>query len=371
MDLTSFRTLGRSGLVVSPLTLGTMTFGTRRWGSGEAGSRAVFEAYVEAGGTCIDTADVYASGRSEELVGAFMAGRQLRDRLVVATKAGFASEDGHPHAGGNGAKHIVSALEGSLRRLRTDYVDLFWIHVWDRVTPAEEVLRTLGSLVRAGKIRYFGLSNVPAWYVAKMATLAAAHGVPGPIALQLEYSLVERSVEREHVPAAREFGLGVLPWSPLAGGFLSGKYRRGTVEQAARDPSAPDLPSGVADDDAPASDDGRLSGSNPFGDSKFTERNWRVLDALRAVAEEVERTPAQVALAWVSNRPGVSSLLIGASRAEQVADNVASLSIRLTPEQAGVLDAAGEPDPAYPYPIFSPLVNRMVFGGTTVAGWRA
>ena len=195
MSLTNFRTLGRSGLVVSPLALGTMTFGTPRWGSPDAVSEAIFNAYVEAGGNFIDTADVYAKGRSEELLGGYIASRSLRDQLVLATKFAFNTAPGNPHAGGNGRKHIYQALDSSLRRLQTDYIDLYWLHVWDMVTPIEEVLQTLGDLVRAGKIRYFGFSDIPAWYAAKAATLAAAHAVPGPIAMQLEYSLVGRSIE--------------------------------------------------------------------------------------------------------------------------------------------------------------------------------
>ncbi len=214
MSLTAFRTLGRSGLVVSPLALGTMTFGTPRWGSPNEVSEAIFHAYVGAGGNFIDTADVYAGGHSEELVGGYIADRRLRDQLVLATKFGFNAQAGNPHAGGNGRKNIHRALEGSLRRLQTDYIDLYWLHVWDTVTPVEEVLQTLGDLVRAGKIRYFGFSDMPAWYATKAATLAQAHAVPGPIAMQLEYSLVERGIEREHVPAARECGLGIAPWRP-------------------------------------------------------------------------------------------------------------------------------------------------------------
>ena len=231
MPLTAYRTLGRSGLAVSPFALGTMTFGTARWGSNEDGSRAVFDAYVDAGGNLIDTADVYSGGRSEEMLGGFIAERGLRDQVVIATKAGFAAGQG-PHAGGNGAKHLHSALNGSLRRLRTDYVDLFWLHVWDSVTPAEELLETMTALVRAGKTRYWGVSNAPAWYVAKLATLAAAQGKPGPVALQYFYALVNRDIEDEHVPLAAEFGMGLVPWSPLAFGLRTGKYDRATVEAA-------------------------------------------------------------------------------------------------------------------------------------------
>lgn len=349
MSLTNFRTLGRSGLVVSPLALGTMTFGTARWGSADDVSEAILNAYIEAGGNFLDTADVYAGGRSEELIGRYVAGRGLREQLVLATKFGFNTQHDNPNAGGNGRKHIYRALEGSLRRLRTDYVDLYWLHAWDVVTPPEEVLQTFGDLVRAGKVRYFGLSNVPAWYAAQLSTLAAAHAVPGPVALQLEYSLVERSSEREHLPAARALGLGITPWSPLAGGFLAGKYQR-------QDPKA--------------TADGRLSGANPFQDSKFTEHNWRVLDTLHAVASELDRPPAQVALAWVLAQPGISAPILGASRLEQLHDNLAALPLALSPEQLRRLTESSAPAPTYPYPIFEPGINRHIFGGATVRGWQ-
>ena len=349
MDLNSFRTLGRSGLIVSPLALGTMTFGTPRWGTPDDRSEAVFDAYVEAGGNFLDTADVYSGGRSEELVGRFVADRSLRDRVVLATKFGFSGGKGNPNAGGNGRKNVHRALDGSLRRLKTDCVDLYWLHVWDTVTPAEEVLQTLGDLVRAGKVRYFGLSDMPAWYAAKLATLAAAHGVPGPVAMQVQYSLVERSVEREHLPAAREFGMGVTPWGPLGAGFLAAKYQR---------------------EDAGASGAGRLTGPNPYGSSLFTDRNWRVLDALRGTAGRLGRPPAEVALAWVSGRPEVTSPIAGAASVEQLRGHLASLALRLPPDELRALDEASALDAAFPYPIFTPEVNRGVFGGTAVQGPR-
>ena len=211
MSLTDYRTLGRSGLVVSPLALGTMTFGTPRWGSTDAVSEGVFHDYVDAGGDFIDTANIYSGGRSEELVGQYIADRKLRDQLVLATKFSWNAYPGNPNAGGNGRKHIYQALDGSLRRLKTDYIDLYWLHAWDMVTPVEEVLQTFGELVRAGKIRYFGFSNVPAWYALKAAMLAQMQNVPGPSALQMAYSLVERNIEREHLPAARECGIGITP----------------------------------------------------------------------------------------------------------------------------------------------------------------
>jgi len=348
MTLTSYRTLGRSGLIVSPLTLGTMTFGTPRWGSPDDVSQAIFDAYVEAGGNFIDTADVYAGGLSEELVGRYIAERGLRDKIVLATKFGFCAQPNNPHAGGNGRKHIHQALDGSLRRLKTDYVDMYWLHVWDTVTPAEEVLQTLGNLVQAGKIRYFGFSDMPAWYVTKAAALAQAHAVPGPIAMQLEYSLVARRIEGEYVPAAQDMGLGITPWSPLAAGFLAGKYEK----------AGPGTASGA----------GRLMGPNPFGNMKFTEKNWHVLEALRPVAAQLERPLAQVALAWALAQPGITSLIVGATRLEQLHDNLASLEVRLNPEQLRTLDEASIEDPFYDR-MWS-LIKGPVFGGVSVQGWR-
>jgi aryl-alcohol dehydrogenase-like predicted oxidoreductase len=368
MSLTDYRTLGRSGLAVSPIALGTMTFGTARWGLDETGSRAVFDAYVEAGGNVIDTADIYADGEGEAMIGRFVAARGLRDQLVLATKSGFASGQG-PHAGGNGAKHIHTALEGSLRRLGTDYIDLYWLHVWDGVTPAEELLDTMASLVRAGKIRYWGLSNTPAWYIAKLATLASVRGLPGPIAMQYFYSLVNREVEDEHIPLAAEFGMGMVPWSPLAYGLLTGKYDRATVEAAPRRGAGLPKDAARAGEERPA-DDKRLDGANPFGDSLFTPRNWNIVDAVRRVAEETRQSPARVALAWVMGRPGVASTLMGVSRAAQVADNVAALDLVLSPAQLATLDAASAPaEPRLIYGLSKPpLRQHVVFGGSIVRG---
>ena len=349
MNLSSFRTLGRSGLIVSPLALGTMTFGNSAWGSSDQTSEAIFGAYLEAGGNFIDTADVYSGGRSEELVGRFMTEQGARDRVVLATKFGFNAGRGNPHAGGNGRKNIHRALHGSLKRLNTDYIDLYWLHVWDMVTPVEEVLQTLGDLVRDGSIRYFGFSDMPAWYAMKAATLSQAHGVPGPVAMQLEYSLVARSVEAEHVGAAREGGLGLVPWSPLAAGFLAGTYRR---------------------TETGGQGDGRLSGPNPFGNTKFSERNWSTLDVLKTVAAEVGRPPAQVALAWLLARPGVSSVLLGASRTEQLQDNLASLEVTLSAEQLSRLDSVSAADPMSPHGFFSGALRRGIFGGQDVEGWN-
>jgi aryl-alcohol dehydrogenase-like predicted oxidoreductase len=368
MALTDYRTLGRSGLVVSPLALGSMTFGVARWGMERAEAEAVFDAYVEAGGNLVDTADVYAGGRGEEMLGAIIRDRGLRDSLVVATKFGFASGKG-PHAGGNGAKHIHAALEGSLRRLGIDSIDLYWVHVWDSVTPAEELLESMAALVRAGKIRYWGMSNAPAWYVAKLATLAAVRGLPGPIALQYFYSLVSREVEAEHLPLAHEMGLGMMPWSPLAYGLLTGKYDRAAVEAGA--PRAGGLPSDVGTGKARPEGDKRLDGANPFGDTLFTDRNWRIVDALRGVASEMGETPTRVALAWVLSRPGVDTALMGVSRVSQLRDNITATDLHLPAEQIATLDAASAPDSAMIYGLFTPTMRQqVVFGGSAVASRR-
>jgi aryl-alcohol dehydrogenase-like predicted oxidoreductase len=369
MPLTDYRTLGRSGLGVSPLALGTMTFGTARWGSGEAGSRAVFNAYVDAGGNFIDTADVYSGGRSEEMVGSFVAERKLRDELVIATKAGFATGKG-PHRGGNGAKHLHAALDDSLRRLQTDYVDLFWMHVWDAATPAEELLETMTALVRSGKVRYWAMSNAPAWYVAKVATLASVRGLPGPIALQYFHSLVNRDIEDEHVPLARDFGMGIIPWSPLAYGLLTGKYDRATVEASTGRTSG--LPNDRAEPDARRpQDDKRLDGDNPFGDSLFTERNWAIVEAVRRIATAIGQPPARVALSWIVNRPGITSTLMGVSRPEQVTDNCGALDLALSPEHTAALDAVSASAPRMLYSLFDGAMRKnAVFGGSAVRSWN-
>lgn len=365
MNMQDYRTLGRSGLVVSPLALGTMTFGTARWGSDESASRDVFNAYIDAGGNFVDTANVYSSGRSEEMIGGFIAERGLRDQIVLATKAGFATGESLL-SGGNGAKHIHTALESSLRRLKTDYVDLFWVHVWDGVTPAEELLETMAALVRSGKIRYWGMSNVPAWYVSKVATLAAVRGMPGPIALQYFYSLVNRDIEDEHVPLAAEFGMGIMPWSPLAYGLLAGKYDRATVEAAG--PKSGGLPRDVASgSDAHADDDKRLDGANPFGDSLFTDRNWQIVDEVRRVANDARQSPANIALAWVLGREGVTSTLMGVSRVAQATDNIAALGITLMTEHLAALDSVSGGDQRMLYGLFTPaLRKKIIFGGSNV-----
>lgn len=366
MDLTSYRTLGRSGLIVSPLALGTMTFGAQRWGAGEETSRALFNAYVDTGGNFLDTADVYSAGRSEEMLGTFTAESGLRNRLVIASKSGFPRGQETPLWGGNGAKNIRIGLEGSLKRLRTDYIDMYWVHVWDQTTPAEEVLQTLVSAVQSGKILHYGFSNTPAWYVARIATLAQSHGLPVPIGLQYAYSLVDRGVEFDIIPTGHELGLGLVPWSPLAAGLLTGKYGRDMLAQASREVRLPDKAADVGHGES----DGRLNGDNPFGGMLFTERNFDVVDALQIVATEVGRSMAEVALAWVIRRPGVSSVLIGASRVDQLAQNIASLDIELSAAQLQTLDEATALPTINPYFIFNMPVSR-IFGGHSVQRWTS
>ena len=333
-------TLGKSGLVVSPLCLGTMTFGNKGWGSEDQVSEEIFRSYLEAGGNFVDTADVYSGGKSEELVGKLISEQSARDEVVLATKFSF--------SGGNGRKNMYRAVEESMRRLRTEYVDLYWMHVWDGVTPAEEVLESMGNLVRSGKIRYYGLSDCPAWFAMRMCTLAESHGVPGPVALQLPYALTDREIENEHVPAAKQLGLSITPWSPLAGGFLTGKYKRdanGKAEQGG----------------------GRLDSANqPF--RKFTERNWRILEVLLEVAAEVGESPAKVALAWVREMPGVRSSIIGASSVSQLTANVESLGVQLAGEQINKLSAGSAGESEF-YGLFKGGVQKGIFKGVEVTGW--
>jgi aryl-alcohol dehydrogenase-like predicted oxidoreductase len=351
MQVNEYSTLGRSGLRVSPLCLGTMTFGTEwGWGAEESVSRSLFDRYLEQGGNFIDTADGYTGGKSEEMVGKFIADRGLRDRLVLATKFTFNAEPGNPNAGGNGRKNIYRALHGSLRRLKTDYIDLYWLHAWDTITPVEEVVSTLNDLVREGKIRHYGFSDTPAWYVARAYTLAEKEGKDRLIALQLEYSLVERNIEREHIPAAQELGLGICPWSPLASGFLTGKYKRqGNDGQG----------------------DGRLEKTRESQNPtllRFNPRNWEILEVLLEVSRQLGRPAAQVALNWVATQPGVTSTILGASKVNQLEDNLRSIEFSIPAELRQKLDQASAPESMHPYVFFEPFIQGMIHG-VKVQGW--
>ena len=351
MNLKDYTTLGRSGLRVSPLCLGTMTFGTQwGWGSEESAARTILDRYLEAGGNFIDTADGYTNGQSEEMLGKFIGERGLREQVVLATKFTFNALQGNPNTGGNGRKNIYRALEASLRRLKTDFIDLYWLHAWDTVTPVEEVVSTLNDLVRNGKIRHYGFSDTPAWYLARARTLAENEGKEPLVALQLEYSLIERNIEREHIPAAQELGMALCPWSPLAGGFLSGKYKR-------------EGDSGTGE--------GRLEvqKGNPIF-NRFKDRNWQVLDALLAVAKELGRKPAQVALNWVATQPGITSTIIGATKTEQLADNLAAIEFTIPTELRRRLDEASALEPVHPYVFFEGPIQTMIHGGTRVEPWK-
>lgn len=326
--LAHYHLLGRTGLRVSPLALGAMTFGIDgseaagiwgSWGSDEETSRAVFRRYLEAGGNFVDTAVNYGGGRSEELLGKFIQESGVRDRVVLATKYTMTVDPGNPNGAGNGRKNMLASLDASLRQLRTDYVDLYWMHAWDRVTPVEEVMSTFDALVRSGKVRAVGFSNVPAWYVAKAQLTARQHGWEPAAALQLQYSLVSREIEHELVPAALDLGLGVVPYSPLASGFLSGKYARAAES---------------------ITGDGRLEQLKALAPelAEHPEEDWRTLEVLSKVASEVGKSPAQVAVNWVAQRPGVVSTLLGARTVEQLEDNLAALAFELTAEQRARLD---------------------------------
>jgi aryl-alcohol dehydrogenase-like predicted oxidoreductase len=352
MSFQEYITLGRSGLKVSTLCLGTMTFGTEwGWGNEEKDSRAIFDRYIERGGNFLDTADGYTAGHSEELVGKFVSERKLRDNVVIATKFTFNGQPGNPNAGGNGRKNIYRALEGSLRRLKTDYIDLYWLHAWDTVTPVEEVISTFNDLVREGKILHYGFSDTPAWYVARAQTLAEKEGKEPLIALQLEYSLAERNIEREHVPVAQELGIAICPWSPLASGLLSGKYKQ---------------------EGSSGSGDGRLektkSQVNPVF-LKFNDRNWRIVDRLVGVSKQLGKPPAQVALNWVATQPGITSTIIGATKISQLDDNLASLDFSIPADLRKRLDEVSALEPTHPYVFFTDVVQSMISGGTTVRAW--
>ncbi len=344
-----YYTLGNTGLKVSRLALGTMTFGEDwGWGADEANARQLFDTYLEAGGNFIDTADLYTNGNSERMLGKFVKDRGNRDRLVISTKFTYNGDPGNPNAGGNGRKNILRALEGSLQRLDTDYIDVYMLHTWDRVTPAAEVMGTLDDLVRWGKVRYVALSDAPAWYVAQAQTLAQERHWEPVSTVQLEYSLAERNIEFEYTDLARALNTGIMVWSPLASGLLSGKYK-------------PSQQGGEGS--------GRLamlanSGNPAF--NKFTEKNWTIVAELEQVAKELNRSMAQVALNWVVNRPAVASVIIGATKLHQLEDNLGALEFEIPAELQQRLDQVSRPETRFPYTFFQPSVQGMINGGATV-----
>ena len=325
-----YRLLGHSGCAVSELCLGTMTFGAE---TDEAGSHEQLDVFVEAGGTLVDTADVYSAGVYEEIIGRWLAARprEVTERVVVATKGRFATDPG-PNGNGLSARHLTRALDASLGRLGIDAVDLYQVHAYDPYTPMEETLRTLDGFAQAGKIRYYGLSNFTGWQLTKAVLTARALGLREPVTLQPQYSLLVREIEWEIVPAALDLGLGLLPWSPLGGGWLSGKYRRDQ------------RPTG---DTRLGEDPGR--GMEAY-DRRGSDRTWRVVDAVGRVAESRGLSMAEVALAWVNNRPAVVSTIIGSRTTEQLETNLRAAGLQLSAEENAMLDQASDLQATdYPY----------------------
>jgi len=343
----SFHSLGRTGLKVSSLSLGTMTFG---WGADREVAQRLFDTYRTFGGNFVDTADMYSGGVSEEWLGTMIEAAKARDEIVLATKFSFCAQNGNPNAGGNGRKNILRALDGSLRRLRTDYIDLYIMHTWDRVTPVEEVASTLNDLVRSGKVRHIGLSDVPAWYASRFVTIADLRGWERPATLQLEYSLVSRNLEREHLPLAQEVGISITPWGPLGSGFLSGKFSR--VEDKI-------IGSGRVVD--------MKDSGNPTLE-KFAKRkqNWRILESLLEVAKGLGKSPSEIALAWVIGRPCSTSTLIGANRVEQLERNLDATAVSLPQDVIQVLDEVSAPEPNELDDFFGNTIQGMVNGGANI-----
>lgn len=327
-----YRRLGNSGAIVTKLCLGTMTFGSE---ADEAMSHTLLDDYVAAGGNFIDTADVYSAGASEEIVGRWLKTHTTQAaQMIIATKARFPMGSG-PNDLGISRKHLGHALDASLKRLGVERIDLYQMHGWDAFTPIEETLRFLNDAVTAGKIAYYGFSNFLGWHVAKASELAKSRGFTQPVTLQPQYSLLARGIEVEIVDACLDAGIGLLPWSPLGGGWLSGKYHRDAV------------PTGAT----------RL-GENPnrgmeaYGPRNQQERTWQILDAVQLIAKARGRSMAQVALAWVAQQPAVTSVILGARTREQLADNLAAASLALTQQEIDALNFASAPElDDYPYGI--------------------
>lgn len=331
-----YKLFGRSGLRVSELALGTMTFGPEwGWGSDKEESKKVFEAYAKAGGNFIDTANRYTDGTSEKYVGEFI--HSDREHFVVATKYTLFTRHGDPNFSGNHRKNMMQAIEASLKRLDTDYIDLYWLHAWDYTTPVDEVMRGLDDLVRSGKILYIGVSDTPAWIVSQANTLAELRGWSRFVGLQIQYSLLERTVERELLPMARALDLAVTPWGVLGAGVLSGKYNRNDKPREGR------AAAGGAKD----------------------ERNLSIAQTVIEIAEEIGCTPSQVALAWVRQQPGVIIPILGARHAGQLQDNLGCLDVSLNTDQMNRLDEISRIDMGFPHIFYNdPRIRDIIYGGT-------
>ena len=347
MPLDQYVTLGRSGLRVSPLCLGAMTFGEDLgWGTSVEESQQIIDRYIELGGNFIDTANFYTRSHSETIIGDHIGRHpERRDRLVIATKFSGNLYPGDPNGGGSGRKSLISACENSLRRLQTDYIDLYWLHMWDANTPIEETMAALDDLVRAGKVRYLGVSDTPAWKIAEANLIARFRGWSSFVGLQVEYSLLERAIEQELVPMASEFGLGITPWSPLKSGVLSGKYTRRNAGQQTADRGA-------------------------LVDSFLIKDTYAVIDELEIIAKGHETNVASVALAWVRAQPAVSSVIIGARRLSQLDDNVRAVDVDLTADELARLGALTKPTFGFPHNMLEQAPG-IIHGGTTVNGVTA
>jgi aryl-alcohol dehydrogenase-like predicted oxidoreductase len=319
-----------------------MTFGEDwGWGSSKDESRAILDAFLEAGGNFIDTANLYTNGTSETLLGEFLQGR--RESTVLATKYTNAMPGTDPNAGGNQRKNMIQSVEASLKRLKTDYIDLYWLHIWDKLTPIEEVMRGFDDLVRSGKILYAGVSDMPAWVVARANTLAELRGWTSFVGLQVEYSLVERTVERELLPMARSMGLGVTAWSPLAGGALTGKYLK---------------------DKGKTSETGRYDTEMMKAFVTADDRTETIVRQVVKVAEEAGRSPAQVALAWLRQRSMPIIPIVGARKLPQFQDNLASITLTLEPAHLARLEAVSQIKLGFPHEFYdNPFVKNLVYGG--------
>jgi aryl-alcohol dehydrogenase-like predicted oxidoreductase len=335
-----YRLLGNSGLRVSEAALGTMTFGEDwGWGAAKDEARKVYDAFREAGGNFIDTANLYTNGTSESFLGEFMNGH--RQSVVMATKYTNSAPGTDPNAAGNHRKSMVQALEASLKRLRTDYIDLYWVHIWDQITPVEEIMRGLDDLVRQGKVLYVGISDAPAWWIAQANTLAHLRGWSPFIGLQIEYSLLERSVERELIPMAKALNLGLTAWSPLASGVLTGKYHgHGSSEP------------------------GRMSSDMMKAFMPEQQRTDRIVAAVKTVSAEIGRSMAQVALAWLRYRPVPVIPIIGARKLSQLQDNLASFDLTLSADQLRTLDEASRIELGFPHDFYAiDMVRTFAYGG--------
>lgn len=344
-----YLTLGRSGLKISQLCLGTATFGAGKVGTDEIKSRDIFKRYLELGGNSFDTSDNYSNGASEKLLGKLLKEYGNRDELIIGTKYSFNYSKHNPCSSGNGRKNIYIAIENSLRNLQVDYLDMYWMYLWDTLTPCEEVVATFNDLIREGKVRYYGLSNVPAWYATRAYSSAELSRSIGPIALQLEYSLLERSIEREHIPAAQALNMGISCWSPLAGGFLSGKYQQLNGEKL--------------------SGEGRLAEfqkSNSFAVPHFSEREWNIVNYLLTVAKEIDKTPAQIALNWLLAQACVTCVNIGATDLAHLNESVASLNFDLPDEIKNKLTQVSNIPACYPYKLFGKQYQQMLNNGFLV-----